>query len=64
MGWVDDAPWPGTGESVALLFADTPAETDVLVSYLDAVDGQVEAVAAGEPDLGARLTGRGGDPEV
>jgi glycerol-3-phosphate O-acyltransferase len=61
---VEATPWPGTGESVALLFADTPLEQDVLVSYLDTIDGKIEAVAAGEPDLGARLAGRPGDPEV
>ncbi|MGH9036734.1 MAG: hypothetical protein ACRD0O_13305, partial [Acidimicrobiia bacterium] len=64
MASVDETPWPGTGESVALLFADTPLEQDVLARYLEAVDGSVDAVAAGEPDLGARLTGHGGDPEV
>ncbi len=65
MGTVDETPWPGTGESVALLFADTPLEQDVLTSYLDGVDGQVERVRAAQPDLvGARLTGHAGDPEV
>jgi glycerol-3-phosphate O-acyltransferase len=65
MGSVDETPWPGTGESVALLFADTPLEHDVLTSYLKGVDGQVEAVPAAEPDLvGARLSGHAGDPEV
>jgi glycerol-3-phosphate O-acyltransferase len=64
MGRLDETPWPGTGESVALLFADTPLEHDVLASYLDAVDGTVEAVAADQPDLGALLSGRRGDPEV
>ncbi|MDQ3945712.1 MAG: 1-acyl-sn-glycerol-3-phosphate acyltransferase, partial [Actinomycetota bacterium] len=61
---MDDTPWPGTGDAVALLFADTPLEQDVLISYLDAVDGDVEAMAAGEADLGARLTGHRGDREV
>ncbi len=49
---------------MALLFADTALEQDVLVRYLDGLDGQVEAVAAGEPDLGALLTERSGDPDV
>src|SRR5918996_4913302 len=64
MGWSEETPWPGTGESVALLFADTPREQDVLESYLAAVDGKVETLAAGGPDLGSRLTERGDDPEV
>ncbi len=64
MSRVDETPWPGTGESVALLFADTALEHGLLTDYLDTVDGTVEALAADEPDLGARLAGRGGDPEV
>ena len=64
MASVEEPRWPGTGESVALLFADTPLEQEVLARYLRAVDGAVEALAADEPDLGRRLSGRGGNPEV
>ncbi len=49
---------------MALLFADTPLEEEVLVAYLEGVDGHVEALPAGEPDLGVRLSGHDGDPEV